>query len=160
MLPKPKYKVTRLDEGWKSSPDDKYKVGDAVETHVGGKWLPATITKPPHTETKNYGVRFKFNNKTVNTVSSEDQLRKSRVSESHDEASIKRAEHLPSNIDPNPKKVDPKEAKLQTDKLKSKLAVLKLKLSATNKLKNPDERIILDLENEIDIVTGQIDKLK
>lgn len=58
-----------------ASSSDQYKVGDKVETFVGGKWYPGVITKPPHEETKNYGVRFSANRKTHHIVSSLDQLR-------------------------------------------------------------------------------------
>jgi hypothetical protein len=54
-----------------------YAVGDKVMTMIGGKWLPAVITKPPHKETGNYGVRVKAGTRTINTVSSTDQLKKS-----------------------------------------------------------------------------------
>lgn len=54
----------------------KYSVGDKVETLVGGRWIPATITKPPHKETGNYGVRFKVGKKVMNYVSSPNQLRR------------------------------------------------------------------------------------
>lgn len=56
--------------------DVTYQVGEKVMTLIGGKWLSATITKPPHAETGNYGVRVKHGTKTINTVSSPNQLKK------------------------------------------------------------------------------------
>lgn len=53
----------------------KYQVGDKIETLIGGKWLPGVITKPPHKETKNYGVRLKHAGRIINTVSSLEQLK-------------------------------------------------------------------------------------
>ena len=60
-----------------------YAVGDKVLTLIGGKWLPAVITKPPHKETGNYGVRVKAGTRTINTVSSTDQLKKSSDEKVH-----------------------------------------------------------------------------
>jgi hypothetical protein len=57
---------------------DTYSVGDKVLSYHGGKWIPATITKPPHKATGNYGVRFKHPNPKqgmVNTVSSPGELK-------------------------------------------------------------------------------------
>ena len=61
---------------WVASDSDKYKVGDKVSISAGGKWFEGSITKPPHSVTKNYGVRFKAGKKTVNTVASENELKK------------------------------------------------------------------------------------
>lgn len=58
--------------------EHQYSVGEKVETLVGGRWIPATITKPPHKETGNYGVRFVVGKKTMNYVSSPKQLRKAK----------------------------------------------------------------------------------
>ena len=60
---------------WVASDSDKYKVGDEVMIKAGGKWWEGSITKPPHSETKNYGVRFKAGKKTVNTVASDEELK-------------------------------------------------------------------------------------
>ena len=70
-------KVNELFEANKftASPDDKYKVGDDVMVKAGGKWWEGKITKPPHEETKNYGVRFKYGTKVANTVAAEDELK-------------------------------------------------------------------------------------
>lgn len=62
-----------LSEGLSES--QTYSVGDKVETFFGGKWLPATITKPPHKETGNYGVRFKIKTTVMNTVSEPSKIR-------------------------------------------------------------------------------------
>lgn len=51
-----------------------YTVGQEVETQVGGRWVPATITKPRNSA-GNYGVKFKMGTKTMNYVSSPGQLR-------------------------------------------------------------------------------------
>ena len=71
-------KVQELFEANKftASDDDKYKVGDKVKIKAGGKWWDGSITKPPHEETKNYGVRFKNGKQTVNTVASESELKR------------------------------------------------------------------------------------
>lgn len=55
--------------------EQTYSVGDKVETFVGGKWVPATITKPPHKETGNYGVRIKVKSTVMNTVSEPSKIR-------------------------------------------------------------------------------------
>lgn len=60
---------TRMDE-------QAYVVGDKVLTKIGGKWIEATITKPPHKETGNYGVRARIGKTVINTVSSPEQLKK------------------------------------------------------------------------------------
>ena len=60
-----------------------YSVGDKVQTLIGGKWLPAVITKPPHKETGNYGVRIKHGKKTINTVSSLEQLKPLQEADEH-----------------------------------------------------------------------------
>ncbi len=52
-----------------------WQVGQQALTHIGGRWIPCVITKPPHEETGNYGVRFKHAGKTFNTVSSVEQLK-------------------------------------------------------------------------------------
>jgi hypothetical protein len=60
---------------------DEYSVGDSVLTKVGGKWIPAKITKPKNLQ-GNYGVRFKVGNKVMNYLSSLEQLKKPEVKES------------------------------------------------------------------------------
>jgi hypothetical protein len=79
-------KITHIDtadifeefqQRFESSPEAApvWQVGQHALTHIGGKWLPCVITKPPHKETGNYGVRFKHAGKTFNTVSSLEQLK-------------------------------------------------------------------------------------
>ena len=53
----------------------EYAVGDKVLTLVGGKWLQAIITKPKN-DAGNYGVRFKVGTRTMNYVSSPEQLKR------------------------------------------------------------------------------------
>jgi hypothetical protein len=85
------YPVTIKDKNAKKIMDEakqnEYEVGDNVLTKAGGKWLPATISKPMNSS-GNYGVKFKHNNKIINTVSSTDQL-KSITEENIDEVSKK-----------------------------------------------------------------------
>lgn len=64
-----------VEDNWVASDSDKYKVGDSVMIHAGGKWFEGTITKAPHKETKNYGVRFKAGKRTINTVASNNELK-------------------------------------------------------------------------------------
>ena len=59
---------------------DEYSVGDSVLTQVGGKWIPAKITKPKNLQ-GNYGVRFKVGNKVMNYLSSLEQLKRPEVKE-------------------------------------------------------------------------------
>lgn len=67
--------------GFTASPSDLYKVGDAVTVKIAGKSFLGVITKPPHSDTGNYGVRFKIPTKPsgfkiVNTVASPAELSK------------------------------------------------------------------------------------
>lgn len=57
-----------------------YQVGEQVLTQVGGRWIPAVITKPINAA-GNYGVKFKVGSKVINYVSSPDQLKKQGVAE-------------------------------------------------------------------------------
>ena len=54
---------------------EEYKVGEQVLTQVGGRWVPAVITKPINPQ-GNYGVKIKVGNRIMNTVSSPKQLKK------------------------------------------------------------------------------------
>jgi hypothetical protein len=56
--------------------EQKYEVGDKVKVNIGGKWWDATITKPPHKVTGNYGVRFSTGKKIVNTLASPEEIKK------------------------------------------------------------------------------------
>lgn len=67
-------------EGVAEGLEQDYQVGEKVLTQVGGKWIPATITKPINAA-GNYGVRFKVGAKVVNYVSSSDQLKKQGIAE-------------------------------------------------------------------------------
>jgi hypothetical protein len=154
MLPQPKYRVTRLDE---VASMHTYK----VPVEYG----------PTAADTKYY---------TVKAVSADDAAKQAvakhkklnpgshpeaatsliSVHEGREEDAAMRGEDLPSNIDPNPKKMDANVAAKQIDKLKIKLGVLKIKLAAARKAKEPDERIILGLENDIDIVRGELKQLR
>lgn len=58
-----------------------YAVGDKVSVKAGGRWHDAVVTKPPHKETGNYGVRFKVGTKTVNTVADPRTEMKTRTDE-------------------------------------------------------------------------------
>jgi hypothetical protein len=69
------YELLEAKDEWIASDSDKFKVGDLVSIKAGGKWWDGSITKPPHKETKNYGVRFKAGKKTVNTVSAEADIK-------------------------------------------------------------------------------------
>lgn len=85
-------KCHKCNQTWKASPknkenqgvaegsDQNYQVGDQVLTQVGGRWLPAVITKPINAA-GNYGVKFKVGSKVMNYVSSPDQLKKQGVAE-------------------------------------------------------------------------------
>jgi hypothetical protein len=82
----------------------------------------------------------------------------SRVDARINDAS-ERGENIPSNIDPKPKKLDPAEAAAKIKKLKARIAVLKVKLAVAKKAPKPDERVILGIENDLDIADGQIEQL-
>ena len=68
------------EQGVAEGSDQNYQVGDQVLTQVGGRWIPAVITKPINAA-GNYGVKFKVGSKVMNYVSSPDQLKKQRVAE-------------------------------------------------------------------------------
>jgi hypothetical protein len=61
----------------------KYAIGEKIQTKVGGKWIDATITKPPN-KNGNYGVRFKVGTTVMNYVSAPVELRK-KVAEGKEE---------------------------------------------------------------------------
>jgi hypothetical protein len=74
--------INRLEEKYMEMTeplDEAFKVGDAVLTKIGGKWLPATISKPMNAS-GNYGVKANYNKKVINTVSSEAQLKSANES--------------------------------------------------------------------------------